>query len=137
MRKREYSPHHGSLPRFDRNLRAAAGRFTYIGSGELGGKAHGLARVQGVLDSKLKGAFAPDITVSIPSLTVITTDSFDLFMKQNGLGEVAWELGDRAKALAIHLQERAVAEALVAEGDGRDGRGHAAAPGLGPASRRE
>lgn len=90
MRRKQYNPHHGSLPRFDRNLGAAAARFTYIGSGELGGKAHGLARVQGVLDAKLKGAFAPDITVSIPTLTVITTDSFDLFMKQNGLQEVAY-----------------------------------------------
>ncbi len=103
MRKREYSPHHGSLPRFDRNLRAAAGPFTYIGSGELGGKAHGLARVQGVLDSKLKGAFAPDITVSIPSLTVITTDSFDSFMKQNGLEEIAYsEARDDIIAQAFH-----------------------------------
>ncbi len=103
MRRREYSPHHGSLPRFDRNLRAAAGSFTYIGSGELGGKAHGLARVQGVLESKLKGAFAPDITVSIPSLTVITTDSFDSFMKQNGLEEIAYsEARDDIIAQAFH-----------------------------------
>lgn len=90
MRKRQYSPHHTSLSRFDRSLRATAGRFTYIGSGELGGKAHGLARVQGVLDSKLADAFAPDISISIPALTVITTDSFDSFMKQNGLQDVAY-----------------------------------------------
>jgi hypothetical protein len=105
MRKRQYSPHHGSLSRFDRNPGAAAGRFTYIGSGELGGKAHGLARVQGVLESKLKGAFAPDITVSIPTLSVITTDSFDLFMKQSGLQEVAYS-EDRDDVIA-HAFQRA------------------------------
>jgi len=105
MRKKQYSPHHGSLSRFDRNVRATAGRFAYIGSGELGGKAHGLALVQGVLDSKLRDAFAPDITVAIPALTVITTDSFDIFMKQNGLVEVAYS--DARDEVIAHAFQRA------------------------------
>jgi hypothetical protein len=89
MRARSYSPHHGSLRRFDRHFFSAAERFTYIGSGELGGKAHGLARASGIVSSKAANALVPDIAVAIPALTVITTDLFDTFMKENDLHEVA------------------------------------------------
>jgi len=114
MRRRQYSPHHGTLSRFDRNVRPAAGRFTYIGSGELGGKAHGLARVQGVLDAKLRDAFAPAITVAIPALTVITTDFFDAFMKQNGLKEVAYS-ESRDDVIAHAFQRASLPVQLVGD----------------------
>jgi len=90
VRRKTYSPHHRALKRFDRSFLNGAERFTYIGAGELGGKAHGLARVSDVLESKLKDAFAPSIRVAIPALTVITTDIFDAFMKENDLYEVAY-----------------------------------------------
>ena len=90
MRRPNYSPHHRSLPRFDRDFFKPGDRFTHIGSGELGGKAHGLAQMHGLIESKLKSAFAPAITVAIPSLTVITTEFFDIFMKENDLYEVAY-----------------------------------------------
>jgi hypothetical protein len=90
VRRPNYSPHHRSLPRFDRDFFKPGDRFTHIGSGELGGKAHGLAQMHGLLESKLKDAFAPALTVAIPSLTVITTEFFDLFMKENDLYEVAY-----------------------------------------------
>jgi hypothetical protein len=90
MRRKFYSPHHQSLTRFDRCFFTGAERFTYIGSGELGGKAHGLARMRGILESKLKDSFEPAISVGIPTLTVITTEFFDLFMKQNNLFEIAY-----------------------------------------------
>ena len=90
MRIPNYSPHHRSLPKFDRRFFTSDERFTHIGSGELGGKAHGLAQMQGILESKLKDAFAPAITIRIPSLTVITTEFFDLFMKENNLYEIAY-----------------------------------------------
>lgn len=103
MRKRNYSPHRGTLTRFDRHFYSPAERFTYIGSGELGGKAHGLARIKGILDSKFRDAFAPAVEVSIPALTVVTTELFDLFMKENDLYEIAYS-GERDDLVAHAFQ---------------------------------
>ena len=105
MRRKNYSPHHRSLTRFDRCFFTGAERFTFIGSGELGGKAHGLARMRGILESKLKDAFEPAISIGIPTLTVITTEFFDLFMRQNDLYEVAYS--DARDDLIAHAFQRA------------------------------
>lgn len=82
-----YSPQRDSLTRFDRNFFAGKEHFTYIGSGSLGGKANGLAHMKAVLGAGIADRFAPEITVDIPTLTVIGTDLFDLFMEQNNLYE--------------------------------------------------
>jgi hypothetical protein len=105
MRKKTYSPHHQSLTRFDRCFFTGAERFTFIGSGELGGKAHGLARMRGILESKLKDSFEPAISIGIPTLTVITTEFFDLFMKQNDLFEIAYS--EARDDLVAHAFQRA------------------------------
>ncbi|MFZ1946267.1 MAG: PEP/pyruvate-binding domain-containing protein [bacterium] len=90
MRKPDYSPHKRSLAKFDRDFFKPSDEFTRIGSGELGGKAHGLAQMLGIVQAKLKDAFAPAITVNVPSLVVITTEFFDAFMKENDLFEIAY-----------------------------------------------
>ena len=90
MKSNEYSAHHRALVRFDRHFFTADEKFTYIGSGSLGGKAHGLARMMGMLESGLWDEFAPDMHVGIPATTVICTDYFDLFMKENDLYERAY-----------------------------------------------
>jgi hypothetical protein len=105
MRRKSYSPHHQSLTRFDRCFFTGAERFTYIGSGELGGKAHGLARMRGILESNFRGSFEPAISVGIPTLTVITTEFFDLFIKQNNLFEIAYS--DARDDLIAHAFQRA------------------------------
>lgn len=107
MRRKNYSPHHQSLTRFDRCFFTGAERFTFIGSGELGGKAHGLARMKGILESKLKESFEPAISIGIPTLTVITTEFFDLFMKQNDLFEIAYSEA-RDDSLAHAFQRAAL-----------------------------
>lgn len=85
MGKRSYNPHRSSLSRFDRSFFSGSDRFTFIGAGELGGKAHGLSRIKGILESSVGNSFAPDVAVNIPTLTVVTTELFDAFMKQNDL----------------------------------------------------
>ncbi len=70
---------------FDRRFFTGREKFTAIGRGELGGKAHGLALMRDILESRLADRFRPEIEINIPTLTVITTDFFDLFMEQNGL----------------------------------------------------
>jgi hypothetical protein len=74
---------------FDRHFFTGKEKFTAIGRGSLGGKAHSLAIMKDILESQLAPSFRPDIEITIPTLTVITTDLFDLFMKQNNLYEVA------------------------------------------------
>ncbi len=78
-----------SIPPFDRRFFTGTERFTAIGRGSLGGKAAGLARMLDLVEGVLAGAFRPDIEVCIPTLTVITTEFFDLFMKQNSLAALA------------------------------------------------
>ena len=102
MRKKSYNPHRGVLKRFDRHFLDGEERFTYMGSGEMGGKAHGLAHMKGVLESSLRDRYAPEIEAEIPTLTVITTDLFDQFMKQNDLYGIAYsEERDEHIALAF------------------------------------
>jgi hypothetical protein len=74
---------------FDRHFFTGKEKFTAIGRGDLGGKAHGLALMRDVLGSRLAKRYLPEIEVNIPTLTVIATDMFDLFMKQNGLSDMA------------------------------------------------
>lgn len=83
-------PESADLSPFDRKFFDSKEEFTYIGNGELGGKAHGLAFIKKILAEKLDSTKYKNITVSIPRLTVITTDMFDSFMKKNNLYETAY-----------------------------------------------
>ena len=83
-------PESADLSPFDRKFFDTKEEFTYIGSGSLGGKAHGLAFIKKILAEKLDRTKYKNITVSIPRLTVITTDMFDSFMKKNNLYETAY-----------------------------------------------
>jgi hypothetical protein len=74
---------------FDRRFFTGREQFTAIGRGSLGGKAHGLERIREILDTKIGAQLRPKIEVAIPTLTVITTEFFDLFMSQNHLQEIA------------------------------------------------
>ena len=74
---------------FDRHFFTGKEKFTLIGRGALGGKAHGLAVMEEILEIQITPRFLPEIHVGIPTLTVIATDVFDLFMKENRLSDVA------------------------------------------------
>jgi hypothetical protein len=93
------------LTPFDRNFFTGREKFTYIGSGSLGGKAQGLAYMKEVLETRVAPKFLPDIHVTIPTLTVIGTDFFDLFVKQNNLHEIAFS--DMRDDLIAHAFQRA------------------------------
>ncbi len=114
MPGKEYSPHHASLTRFDRHFFDGSHRFTYMGSGELGGKAHGLARMKTILESKPCRSYEPDISITIPTLSVITTEFFDLFMKENNLFDIAYS-GDRDDLIAHAFQKATLPVRLVGD----------------------
>jgi hypothetical protein len=67
----------------------AENKFTTIGTGAIGGKAHGLAKVNLLLQQPdLQNKF-PNISIGIPAMAVIRTDVFDAFMKRNDLYKIA------------------------------------------------
>ncbi len=79
-----------TLQRFDRDFFSPASPFAYIGDGELGGKAAGLARIQATLAAAYPQG-CEGISVAIPYLVVLTTEAFDAFMDLNDLHETAAE----------------------------------------------
>ena len=85
MVKKTRRPACEDLTCFDRHFFTGEEKFTRIGSGSIGGKAQGLAYIRKVLEENVAGRFLPDITVAIPTLTVIGTDFFDAFIEQNDL----------------------------------------------------
>lgn len=76
------------FPEFDRRFFESREDFSVIGSGSLGGKAMGLARVKQMLDGEWRAREHPGFEVGIPRLAVLATDSFDRFMDENKLSEV-------------------------------------------------
>ncbi len=75
------------LVQFDREFFDPAHRFKTIGSGSLGGKAHGLATAQRVLSTRFDASSFKRIEVSIPSLTVLRTEVFGEFVRRNRLDQ--------------------------------------------------
>jgi len=78
-----------SLTPFNRHFFTGKEKFTYIGNGSIGGKAHGLANIKDIL-ADLNSQFSPDFEINIPTLTVIATNFFDLFLKNNNLLNLAF-----------------------------------------------
>jgi hypothetical protein len=78
-----------AFPRFERAFFDSTEDFTVIGAGSLGGKARGLAFIHQFLASHFDSARFPNVDIHIPRLTVITTDAFDAFMKENDLAGIA------------------------------------------------
>ena len=100
------------ITRFEREFFTGRERFTFIGSGELGGKAHGLAKMGSVLETRMRPLFEPALSISIPRLSVITTEFFDLFMKENDLFEIAYS--DKRDEVKAHAFQRAPLPARLA-----------------------
>ncbi|HEY3296352.1 MAG TPA: PEP/pyruvate-binding domain-containing protein [bacterium] len=102
--QRKFStPHHAA--RFQREFFDSSEDFTYIGSGEFGGKASGLAFARALLSSGFSADDFGDLLINIPRLTVVTTDVFDAFMSRNRLYEVA--LSDAPDDRIAHAFQKA------------------------------
>ncbi|MCF7911981.1 MAG: PEP/pyruvate-binding domain-containing protein [Candidatus Cloacimonetes bacterium] len=91
--------------------------FNYLGKGELGGKAAGLMQIQKILENENLHSDINEITVSIPGMTVILTEVFDQFMKQNDLYPIALSSSDDV-FIAHSFQKASLPPAIV--GDLRD-----------------
>jgi hypothetical protein len=65
-------------------------KLTYIGTGAIGGKAHGLANINHIILNDLNKGQFPGIEAGIPAMTIIRTDVFDAFIKRNKLAGIAY-----------------------------------------------
>jgi hypothetical protein len=99
---------------FDRRFFTGAEKFTVIGRGSLGGKAHGLALMKDILEGQLAPSMRPEIEVAVPTLTVITTEFFELFMRQNDLFDIA-SSSARDDQVAIAFQRASLPPQLVGD----------------------
>lgn len=99
---------------FDRRFFTGAEKFTVIGRGSLGGKAQGLALMKDILEGQLAPSLRPEIEVAVPTLTVITTEFFELFMRQNDLFDVA-SSSARDDQVAIAFQRASLPPQLVGD----------------------
>jgi len=95
----------GRYPAFDRRFLGSDENFTVIGSGELGGKATGLASIKRILAEHCPPGTFPDVDISIPTLTVIGTDVFEQFLALNDLHALA--LSDEPDGHIAHRFQRA------------------------------
>jgi len=94
------------LPRFDRRFFEGRETFTTIGSGALGGKASGLLAAREALAERPAALCYEDLEISVPTLTVIATDTFDLFLERNRLHDLVYSgADDRQIALALQRAE--------------------------------
>jgi hypothetical protein len=93
-------------PRFDRHFFEGRETFTTIGSGALGGKASGLRAAREVLAGRPASLRFEDLEISVPTLTVIATDVFDLFLERNHLHDLVYSgADDRQIAAALQRAE--------------------------------
>jgi hypothetical protein len=90
------------LPRFDRRFFEGRETFTTIGGGALGGKASGLLAAREALADRPSSLHFDDLEISVPTLIVIGTDAFDLFLERNRLHDLVYaEDDDRQIAAAL------------------------------------
>ncbi len=100
--------------RFDRNKVAADSSFAFLGSGEPGGKAAGLAFIKEALESRFPGGSFRGIPVDIPRMTVLLTGVFEEFVSSNALRlEELAELSD--EQIARHFQKADLPVFLVGD----------------------
>jgi len=100
--------------RFNRDFYSGTDEFTFIGDGELGGKARGLAFIKEKIVSRFGHFENGSVTVDIPRLTVITTEYFDRFMEQNDLYPIA--LSDSSdERIAHHFLKAELPPALTGD----------------------
>jgi len=75
----------GILANFDENTYSDAVSFAKIGNGSIGGKARGLAFMNGIIAKHDQYKKYPDVRITIPRSVVIATDYFEEFINSNGL----------------------------------------------------
>ncbi|MHC4784487.1 MAG: PEP/pyruvate-binding domain-containing protein [Planctomycetota bacterium] len=100
------------IPRFDRKFFESGEPLMRIGEGSIGGKAHGLVVARRFLDTAFGSDDDADLEVTIPQLTVITTDVFETFLERNDLRKLA--LSDLPDERIAHAFQKAALPTEIA-----------------------
>ncbi len=80
--------------------------FVRIGKGSLGGKARGLAFLnENIYEKNIVDKF-PEIDLKVPRTAVISTESFDTFMDENNLWEIALNNNDNEEIINHFMKAR-------------------------------
>jgi hypothetical protein len=77
--------HQGSVANYSRRSYGPHVRFSRIGMGPMGGKAHGLAFIDKILATYVRDNIFPGVKIGIPRTLVICTDVFEHFIEQNNI----------------------------------------------------
>lgn len=89
---------------FDRNILYDNDNFNFIGKGQPGGKAANLIFIKNTLNQAFSDNKFDNIGINIPKMTVILTNIFDVFMKENNLYEIAYS-NHSDDIIANHFQK--------------------------------
>ncbi len=78
------------IPEFNREFFGGEETLTRIGAGAIGGKAAGLKLIRDEILPRLQKDEASGFDITVPTLTVLTTEIFDKFITRNGLSNIAY-----------------------------------------------
>jgi hypothetical protein len=99
---------------YERHLEHGGGSFTQLGCGEIGGKAAGLAGIRQALGARFPESSFEGLQVDIPRMTVLTTDLFERFVRDNDLAYLATaDFSD--EQLALQFQRGELAPDIVGD----------------------
>ncbi|MGE5342701.1 MAG: PEP/pyruvate-binding domain-containing protein [Candidatus Omnitrophota bacterium] len=102
------------ITRFNRDFYSEKEEFSYIGDGVMGGKAAGLASIKEKIVYFYENHPIPAVHIHIPRLVVITTQFFDLFLKENNLADIAFaDLTD--ERMAYHFLKAELPASLIGD----------------------
>jgi len=94
------------LPVFDRKFWDGTFRCTQIGTGSLGGKAGSLVFIKDLLADHIDSSSFSRVEISVPTMAVVATDSFDQFVRLNRLDDLPFaEMPDGRIAHAFQKSE--------------------------------
>jgi hypothetical protein len=85
MNKEQESNQLPQLEPFERQTHDPGIRIRVMGSGEIGGKAHGLVILNNLFAADQFQDQYPDVSLGVPALTILRTDVFDAFLAKNDL----------------------------------------------------
>jgi hypothetical protein len=99
---------------YERRLDHGGASFTRLGSGEIGGKAAGLVGIRQALAARFPEGSFEGLRVDIPRMTVLPTDLFERFVRDNHLEHLA-TAPDSDEQIALQFQRGELAAEVVGD----------------------
>ncbi len=85
LEQNKYAQTQSFVTQFERTVPTSHLEINRIGKGALGGKARGLSFLAKLVSKYITDDMFPNLRITIPRTLVISTDIFDLFLRQNSL----------------------------------------------------